>query len=86
MFVVKFDVCVFQVTALSVLVRSAPPEPAATHTPLPYATERMFDVVLLARVIQENIDLASFVMFTLAEIYFVFKMSFFSESVFFVSG
>ena len=40
----KFDVCVFQVTALFVLVRSAPPLPPATHTPLPYATETMIDV------------------------------------------
>jgi hypothetical protein len=40
----KFDVCVFHVTALFVLVRSAPPTPPATHTPFSYATEEMFDV------------------------------------------
>jgi hypothetical protein len=39
----KFDVCVFHVTALSVLVRSVPPVPPATHTPFPYATEKILD-------------------------------------------
>jgi hypothetical protein len=34
-------VCVFHVTALFVLVRSAPPEPPATQTPFPYATEKI---------------------------------------------
>jgi hypothetical protein len=39
----KFEVCVFQVTALSVLVRSTPPEPPAIHTPFAYATELILD-------------------------------------------
>jgi hypothetical protein len=48
----KFEVCVFHVTALSVLVRSAPVLPPATHTPLPYATEQIVVVKFEVGVLQ----------------------------------